>query len=101
MDFDALVAFLRALVRVPSPSGEEGAVIEVAQEEMHRLGFDQVIVDAYGNLIGVIEGKRPGPTLLLDAHCDTVGVAPGVPWQHDPFAGEIVGSACTAGGPRT
>ena len=34
-------------------------------------------------------GGRPGPTLLLDGHCDTVGIAPGVPWMHDPFGGEI------------
>jgi putative selenium metabolism hydrolase len=40
-------------------------------------------------VVGVISAGQPGPTLLLDGHCDTVGIAPGVPWAHDPFGGEI------------
>ena len=57
---------------------------------MRALGFDRVWVDANGSAVGVVEGARAGPTLLLDAHCDTVGIAPGSTWTHDPFAGEIV-----------
>jgi putative selenium metabolism hydrolase len=53
------------------------------------LGFDQVAVDENGSVAGVIEGARPGKTLLLDAHTDTVGVTSGTPWAHDPFGAEI------------
>ncbi|MEZ4561047.1 MAG: M20/M25/M40 family metallo-hydrolase, partial [Caldilineaceae bacterium] len=44
-------------------------------------------------MIGVIDGAAPGPTLLLDAHIDTVGIAGGVPWHYDPFAAAVVDGA--------
>lgn len=85
----ALIEFLQALVRLPSPAGEERAVVECAAAEMRRLGFDQVFVDENGSLVGIVDGAQPGPTLLFDGHCDTVGVAPGISWQHDPFGAAI------------
>ena len=39
----------------------------------------------------MVEGAQPGPTLLLDAHCDTVGIAASSTWTHDPFAATIDG----------
>jgi putative selenium metabolism hydrolase len=55
---------------------------------MKSLGFDRVWVDDFGSVIGWIEGNLPGPTLLLDGHCDTVDAyAPD--WKHDPWGGEI------------
>ena len=35
-----LVDFMQDIVRIPSLSSEEGAVIERIREEMLRLGFD-------------------------------------------------------------
>ena len=92
MNTNRLLAFTQALVRQRSLSGEEAPVIQLVTDEMRALGFDRVWVDANGSAIGVVEGARPGPTLLLDAHCDTVGIAAGVPWQHDPFGAQVEGS---------
>jgi putative selenium metabolism hydrolase len=89
MTDDRLIAFTQALVRCPSLPGEEQRITEVITGEMQALGYDQTWIDGYGNGIGVINGALPGATLLLDAHTDTVGIAPGVPWAHDPFGGEI------------
>jgi len=86
-----LVGFLRKLIRVRSPSGQEEEVVALITREMRALGFDEVRIDENGSAIGLIYGARPGPTLLLDAHCDTVGIAPGVAWQHPPFEAEVVG----------
>ncbi len=91
IDFDALTAFLQTLVRIPTLSGQEEPIIEPIAQEMRRLGFDRIFTDANGSLIGVVEGAEPGPTLLMDAHIDTVGIAPGAPWRHDPFAAVIEG----------
>lgn len=91
MNKNALIHFTQQLVRQPSPSGEEGAVTQIIVDEMNRLGFDRAWVDQNGSAIGLIEGAHPGPTLLLDAHTDTVGIAPGSVWTHDPFGGEIIG----------
>jgi putative selenium metabolism hydrolase len=89
MDADRLIAFTQDLVRLPSLSGEEGHVAARAQAEMTALGFDRVWQDTNGSVVGVIEGARPGKTVLLDAHTDTVGISPGAPWVHDPFAAAI------------
>lgn len=74
------------LVRAASPSGAESEAARVAAEAMRELGFT-VEVDRYGNLDGVLD-LGPGPTVLLDAHLDTVGVSDADAWTHDP-AGEI------------
>ena len=84
-----LIPFTQSLIRCPSPPGEENAVVDVILREMRALGFDGFWRDEVGNAVGVITGAEPGPALLLDGHCDTVGIAPGVPWAHDPFGGAI------------
>ena len=79
IDSARLVTFTQELVRSPSLSGQEQGVAACVQAEMRRLGFDRIEVDAYGSVIGVIEGAAAGPTLLFDPHTDTVGLVPGVP----------------------
>ena len=93
MDKHRLVAFTQDLVRLPSLSGREQTVAERVQQEMQALGFDRVWTDAYGSVVGIIEGEWPGKTVLLDAHTDTVGISPGVPWVHDPFGAVIENGA--------
>jgi putative selenium metabolism hydrolase len=89
MNKDELIAFTQRLIRQPSLSGEEGAVTQIVLDEMQRLGFDHAWIDENGSAIGLIEGAHPGPTLLFDAHTDTVGIAPGSVWTRDPFGAEI------------
>jgi putative selenium metabolism hydrolase len=93
MNVDNLIALTQELVRRPSPAGEEEAAVEEAERAMRALGYDQVWRDEVGNAVGVIEGAQPGPTLLFDGHCDTVGIAPGVPWENDPFCAKIANNA--------
>jgi len=89
IDMAALVAFTQELIRIPSLSGEESAVVARIAAEMRSLGFDEVMVDANGSAIGIVNGAQPGPTILLDAHCDTVGIAPGSTWTCAPFAATL------------
>jgi putative selenium metabolism hydrolase len=87
---DALISFAASLVRLPSVLGDEHRVAERVLAEMRLLGFDEVELDEAGNAIGIVEGAAAGPTLLLDAHMDTVDVTPVREWKHDPFGAEIV-----------
>src|SRR3990172_1280628 len=89
IDPQHLIDLTQKLVRLPSEPGQERQVSELLLQEMSSLGFDQVWMDEYGSVVGVVHGNHPGPTLLLDGHIDTVGVAPGLPWEHPPFAAEI------------
>lgn len=86
-----LIAFAQALVRINSLSGHEDAVAARILTEMRELRFDETWLDVNGSVIGVIHGAQPGPTLLLDGHCDTVGIAQGSTWTRDPFGGEVDG----------
>lgn len=85
----ALVRFTQDLVRAAGLSGDESAAARRVEREMHTLGYDQIEVDALGNVVGVIHGAVAGSTIILDAHTDTVGISPGIPWTHPPFGGEI------------
>ena len=98
MQFDKLIEFTQALVQIPSLSGQEEGVAQRVEAEMRSLGFDELSVDANGGVIGTILGAQPGKTMLLDAHIDTVGISPGVPWAHDPFAAAIVDEAIVGRG---
>ncbi|MCX7682876.1 MAG: YgeY family selenium metabolism-linked hydrolase [Anaerolineae bacterium] len=84
----ALIAFLRDLVRIPSPSTAERAIAERIAAEMRRLGFLDVRADRIGNVIGRI-GAGHGPLLMLNGHMDTVQVSNPDAWKHDPFGAEI------------
>jgi len=85
---EAIADFALRLIRTPSPSGQEDGVARLVFEEMAKLGF-KVQIDAFGNVIGTISA-RPGPTVLLDAHMDTVGVSSPELWTRSPW-GERVG----------
>ncbi len=77
--------FLRDMIAIPSPSCQEGRVIQRIAEEMKAAGFDRVETDAMGNLLGYIgSGKH---LIAFDAHIDTVGTGNRDLWEHDPFAG--------------
>ena len=84
-----LIAFAQDLVRIKSLSGQEGEVIQFIKDKMIALGFDEVRIDAMGNLLGRI---GTGATkVLFDSHVDTVDVKDAEEWQIPPFSGEIVG----------
>jgi putative selenium metabolism hydrolase len=84
---DPLISFVREIIATPSPCGEEAAVIERIRQEMLGLGYDQVRVDAMGNLIGRIGG---GPRVLaFDGHCDTVGPGNLEGWRENPYSGAL------------
>lgn len=85
---NALVLFAQRLVRTRSVTGEEQGVVKNIADEMRRLGYDRILVDDYGNIIGIIEGMQSGPTILLDGHCDTVD-ADAADWKQGPWDGVI------------
>jgi putative selenium metabolism hydrolase len=82
-----MVKFLRDMISIPSESAEERAVVQRAAEEMTAAGFDEIKIDALGNLLGRIGS---GSTVIaLDGHIDTVGVGDPSTWTRDPYKGEL------------
>jgi len=83
-----LSAFLRDLVRIPSPSTEERDVAQRIVQEMETVGFPEVSVDSLGNVIARI-GSGRAPTLMFNAHMDTVRVSAPDSWNRDPFGADV------------
>lgn len=77
------------LVQIPSVSGEEEAIVKFLQKLFFELDFDEINVDRYGSIVGIIRGNRPGKKLLFDSHIDTVGIPEAEDWTKDPFGGQI------------
>lgn len=80
-----MTKFLRDLVAIPGEScGEKGHILRI-KEEMEKVGFDEVVIDPMGNVLGYM---GTGKTLIgFDAHIDTVGVGNRDNWAFDPYEG--------------
>jgi len=76
------------LIKAPSLSGEEEAVVKVAQRYWESKGQGSFSIDKYGNFIAELKGASPGVTILFDAHVDTVPADASV-WSKDPWSGDI------------
>jgi putative selenium metabolism hydrolase len=84
---EPLIGFLRDVVAVRGHSGGEEAVVRRIAAEMEKLGFDEVKIDALGNVLGRVgDGPR---VIAFDAHVDTVDVGDPAQWDCDPFAGKF------------
>jgi len=79
--------FLSDMVKIPSFSAQEKDVVLRIKEEMEKVGFDEVIIDGLGNILGRVgNGKR---VIAMDAHIDTVEPGNLDNWDRDPFSGDI------------
>lgn len=81
------IDLLKNMIRIPSFSREEGAVADFLERWMLTEGF---AVRRLGNNLWMESGPADGrPTILLNAHIDTVKPASG--YTRDPFTPEIEG----------
>ena len=74
-------------VLVPGAAGEREAA-DVVQRALRAAGLDVTMQEAAPgrpNVIGVLEGTTPGPTVMFCGHLDTVGVE----GMTDPFTPRI------------
>lgn len=103
-----MIDFARALVRVPSPTGDEGAVQALVAEMLRASGFavdiwepDAGELRPYAGVVGdvttfrgrpCVVGRlrgRSGRSIMLNGHVDTVGPGDEGRWRHPPFAAEV------------
>lgn len=79
------IDLLKNIIRIPSFSRDEGAVADFLERWMLTEGF---AVRRLGNNLWMESGPADGrPTILLNAHIDTVKPASG--YTRDPFTPEI------------
>lgn len=92
-----VISLLQQLVRIESPYFEEEEISEFVFEwlsrhdldpEYHRVSEPAITGYEGRNVIARLEGTDDAaPTLLLNAHMDTVKIAEN--WQEDPLSGRI------------
>jgi acetylornithine deacetylase/succinyl-diaminopimelate desuccinylase-like protein len=84
---DRTASFLADVIERPSLPCREHQVVQRIGEEMTELGFDEVIVDGLGSVIGRI---GDGPVILVyDSHIDVVDVGDPSQWTSDPFTADV------------
>jgi succinyl-diaminopimelate desuccinylase len=98
IDDQALIRFAQALVQVPSVNLlshglGEGPVAALVAAQMRSFGWSPRVEEAAPerpNVIALVEGGLPGPTLMFEGHTDVVTEGDSSSWSYDPFGGEIV-----------
>lgn len=88
------VDLLQRLLRINTvnPPGNEEPAQELLAQTLAEAGFDCELLSAEAgrpNLVARLRGERPGPTLCLLGHVDTVPAEPSE-WSFDPWAGDVV-----------
>ena len=80
------IELLKRLIATPSVSREEAAVADIIESELKALGF--VPQRKMNNVWAMaLDYEAQKPTILLDAHLDTV--KPNAQWTRDPFQPEV------------
>ena len=87
---EILISLCQKLIQIPSLSGQEQQVASLLKLTMETFHFDEVTIDRYGSVLGTLRGKKPGKSVLLDGHIDTVDISDASRWTHDPYGAEIV-----------
>ena len=106
IDREEIISFMRALIQARSdyPPGDTRRMAQLCKEKLEAYGIEAETVvppdtvvspknDGVDNctkpsVIGKIQGE-PGPTLLLNAHIDTVPAGDLSQWKYDPFEGVV------------
>lgn len=95
---ERVIELLRTLVSVRSPYFEEDEIMDVVCAWLNGHGLPARIHEYYEpketqfhgkNVVGALTGNRPGPTIYLGGHLDTVKLCHG--WTRPPFEGVVEG----------
>lgn len=99
IDAAALVDFTQQLVRVPSVFDPERGLSEEPAAElvaarMRAFGWSphlDLVEPGRPNVVAVVDGGQPGPTLMFEGHTDVVTEGDPAGWSVDPFGAALEG----------
>ena len=84
--------FLKELLDTPAPTGMDMDAQRLWASYIAPF-TDEQQCDAYGSTWAVLKAASPNaPTLMLDAHSDTVRIHPYQKWDRDPLSGDFDGT---------
>lgn len=91
---DRLVRMLCDLIAIPSttPPGDTSAIMRYAQQRLATAGYDTRVESRRPGVHNVVARLGSGkPSLVFNAHSDTVGPGERARWRTDPFMGTVSG----------
>lgn len=86
---EQLIYLCREFVRIPSPSGNEERMARSVKASARVLGYDQVDVDHYGNVLMRMRFSGEGPRLLFHAQMDHVPPGDSTQWSFYPYGAVV------------
>lgn len=86
---DEIVKTASELIQINSQSTQEKEVAEYTIKKMQELGYDEVVVDKYGSVYGVMKGTGGGSSVTLNCHLDVVYGSEPEKWKYPPYSGAI------------
>jgi acetylornithine deacetylase/succinyl-diaminopimelate desuccinylase family protein len=90
---ERLLGILRDLVAIPSPfpPGDTTAIAAFAADFLERLGYRVGRHSRQPGIVNVVARLGAGPpSVVFNAHADTVGVGERAAWTTDPFAATLL-----------
>lgn len=86
---DKVVKYIKDLISIKSFSGAEGELASFLKDLIAGEGLDQVFIDKYGNVIGVLKGNID-KNIVFEGHMDHVPAGDLKNWSTDPYSPKIV-----------
>ena len=90
---DDILEILSALIAIPSsyPPGDTGAICAYIADRLTMVGYATEIVGRTPPIANVVARLGTGnPTIVFNAHVDTIAVADASDWRTDPFEATII-----------
>lgn len=99
-DRETVISLTKKLVQIESVfrndgKGNEQEVANYVAEYLRNLNLGievhmEEVTPGRPNVIGIIDSKKPGKTLLFEGHTDVVTEGNRDAWTYDPFGAEII-----------
>ncbi|MBP7334755.1 M20 family metallopeptidase [Niveispirillum sp.] len=91
-----VLAILSDLIAIPStfPPGDTAAICAYAADRLEKAGYHVQILHRdrpqIANVVAEWDGAAPGPTLMFNAHADTVGIGERAMWETEPLVATVI-----------
>ena len=89
MRYKELIELTGDMIKIQSLSGEERKIAEFISGKMKEYGYDEVIINDFNTVYGIVKSGRPGKNIMMDGHIDHVVVNNPELWTTDPFGAEL------------
>ncbi len=90
---DAILEILRDVIALPSsyPPGDTGAFCAYAAGRLEKAGYDTAVMTRSAPIANVVARMGAGkPSIVFNAHADTIAVADRSEWQTDPCQATVI-----------